>query len=107
MVLTTEHIEKHRKGKYAKVTKRTEGRYEAQEVEFGTVYKWCPECLVVACRCGEKMTLTPSMPTCAGCGTEYAAIVQEWSGAERPEPADETLHPWRYAEDREDVGLPC
>jgi hypothetical protein len=59
MVLTTEHIEKHRKGKYAKVTKRTEGHYEAQEVEFGTVYKWCPECLVVACECGEKMTLTP------------------------------------------------
>ncbi len=102
-----ERVEKHRKTKYAKVIERIEGCYEAQEVLFGRVYKWSPECLVVECGCGERVALTPSMSTCAGCDTDHAAIVQEWLPFERPEAADEVLRPWRYAGDREGLGLPC
>ena len=36
---------------------RLEGHYDAQEVPFGTVYRWCPECLVVECKCGKRLTL--------------------------------------------------
>ena len=47
-----------------KVIERSVERYEVQEVEFGRVYKWCPECVVVECDCGDMMILTPSMATC-------------------------------------------
>jgi len=36
----------------------TRGHYEVQEVDFGTVYRWCPECVVVECDCGQRTTLT-------------------------------------------------
>ena len=104
--MMTKHIEGRRKAQWARVVERVRGCYEAQEVPFGMVYRWCPECIVVECGCGERTTLTSSRTTCAGCGTDHAAIVQEWLGAERPE-EDEALHPWRYATDREEVGLPC
>jgi hypothetical protein len=29
------------------VIERTKGHYDVQEVQFGTVYKWCPERVVV------------------------------------------------------------
>ena len=93
MVLTTEHLEKHRKAKYAKVTKRTEGRYEAQEVEFGTVYKWCPELMVVECTCGEEPTISALRTTCGECGADHAAFVGDLLDAQ---PEDKGDHPWRY-----------
>jgi hypothetical protein len=90
------------------IIERLEGHYEAQEVPFGIVYSWSPECLVAECGCGERVALTPSMSTCAGCETDHAAIVQEWLlSFERPEAADEVLCPWRYAGDREGLGLSC
>ena len=91
------------------IIERLEGHYEAQEVPFGIVYSWSPECLVAECRCGERVALTPSMSTCAGCDTDHAVIVQlEWLlPCGRPETADEVLHPWRHAGDREGLGLPC
>jgi len=36
-----------------RVIERSGGRYEVQEVEFGRVYKWSPECVVIECDCGE------------------------------------------------------
>jgi hypothetical protein len=102
--------ERHKKVRGARVVERIEGCYEAQEVPFGMVYRWYPECLVVECGCGERTTLTGSTTTCVECGTNHALIVQEWLGAgwpETDEKADEALHPWRYAGDREGVGLPC
>src|SRR5215212_4573802 len=101
-----ERVEKHRKSKYAKVIEHIEGCYEAQEASFGMVYKWSPEYLVVECGCGEMTVLTLSMTTCAGCETDHTAIVQELLTFEQLEAADEALRPWRYATDREDVGLP-
>jgi hypothetical protein len=87
------------------VIKCTEGHYDVQEVEFGTVYRWCPECVVVECDCGERPTLTRSESTCPECGANHAAIIREELAARRV--GDETRHPWHYAGERQDVGLPC
>ena len=84
---------------------RTEGHYDVQEVQFGTVYRWCPECVVVECYYGERQTLTHSQSTCPACGADHASIVREELAARRV--GDETIHPWHYAENRQDGGLPC
>jgi hypothetical protein len=81
------------------VIERTEGRYDTYEVEFGTVYRWCPECVVVECDCGERPTLTASMTICSGCGADHVAAVQELNTRQL---TDETVHPWRYDAEREE-----
>ncbi len=81
----------------------TAGRYEVQELEFGQVYKWHPETVVVECDCGERPTLTSSTTTCE-CGADHASVVREELAGQCSE--DEALHPWRYAGEREGLGLP-
>ncbi|HZY57915.1 MAG TPA: hypothetical protein VFE09_08990 [Rubrobacteraceae bacterium] len=80
----------------------TAGRYEVQELEFGQVYKWHPETVVVECDCGERPTLTSSTTTCE-CGADHAAVVREWLAFRRRE---EVARPWRYYSGG-DAGLPC
>jgi hypothetical protein len=88
------------------VIERTEGHYDVQEVELGTVYRWRPECVVVECDCGQRPTLTRSRSTCPECGADHAAVVREELTARRA--GDESIHPWHYAADRhQNVGLPC
>ena len=87
------------------IIERTEGHYDVQEVEFGRVYKWCPECVVVKCDCGERTTLTPSETTCPECGSEHASVVRQELTPRRL--GDEITHPWRYAGDREGAEIPC
>lgn len=87
-----------------RVIERTEGHYEAQDVEFGTVYRWASETAVVACDCGERQLLSGSATTCERCGADHAAVFRGESVARQPE--DETLHPWRYAKDSEGAGIP-
>jgi hypothetical protein len=82
------------------VIERIEGRYDTYEVEFGTVYRWCSECVVVECDCGERPTLTASMTICSGCGADHAVIVQEELNTRQL--GDETAHPWRYDTDPEE-----
>ena len=81
---------------------RAEGRYEVQDVEFGRVYRWRPEQVVVECECGERTTLTGSETTCR-CGADYTVVFRGESAASLE---DEALHPWRYAGDRESAGIP-
>ena len=78
------------------------GRYEVQEVEFGRVYRWRPEQVTVECDCGERAILTASEATCR-CGVDHTAAIREETVVCSE---DETLHPWRYAGDREDAGIP-
>jgi hypothetical protein len=85
------------------VVKGTEGRYEAHEGEFSKVYRWCPECLLVKCDCGEMTTLDDSDTTCVWCGADHTSIIQEelvpwWL-------EDETVRPWRYSGAREEAGI--
>ncbi len=60
----------------ARVVKHLEGSYETQDVEFGTVYRWCPECVVVECDCGESSILAAFSTTCGGCGADHAVILR-------------------------------
>jgi|SRR5215207_1638634 len=107
MLLMAERSEEqHRKAKYPKVIERIEGNYEAQEVPFGVVYQWHPGYLLIECGCGERLALTYFISTCSDCGADYAAVVQEELAGQCSE-EEEALHPWRYAGEREDVGLPC
>jgi hypothetical protein len=86
------------------VIERTEGRYEVQDVEFGSVYRWCPECVIVECDCGERLTLTSSIVTCR-CGADHTALVREELMAIGVL-GDEALHPWRSLHYFADTGLP-
>jgi hypothetical protein len=91
----------------AKVIERVRARYEVQDVEFGKVYKWRPEGIVVECQCGQRLSLTASTTSCVECGTDHGLAVKEASTGGRQ--SDQTLHPWRYysySEDREDASLP-
>ncbi len=101
---TIERVKERRESPEAKVIERIEGHYESLEVPFGVVYSWCPECLVLECVCGEMLTLTGSGITCCECGADHADTVREELLGRRL--GDQALHPWRYAGDREGVGLP-
>ena len=81
------------------VIKRTEGRYDTHEIEFGTVYRWCPEYVVVECNCGERSTFTASTTICSECGADHAATAQE--EVDTRQLGEETTHPWRYDTERE------
>jgi hypothetical protein len=72
------------------VIERVKAHYEVHEVEFGVVYRWCPERAV--CECGEKLVLTVSETACSECGAEHESLVEEVLEV-RPE--DQVDHPWR------------
>ena len=64
-----------------RVIERVAEHYDTQEVDFGRVYRWYPECVVVECKCGKRKTLTRSdlikaKPACE-CGTDNTASVRE------------------------------
>lgn len=88
------------------MVERVEGHYEVQNVEFGQVYRWCPECVVGKCDCGERLSLTGSTTVCSWCGADYTDIVREEQDVKGQLLRDEDLHPWRYVGDREDIGIP-
>ena len=89
------------------ILERTEGHYDVQEVEFGMVYRWCPESVVVECDCGERLTLTGSVTICRCCGVDHADMLrEEGEVVGHRQLGDKALHPWRYAGDREDAGIP-
>src|SRR4051794_4464868 len=61
------------RGSQMAVVECTEGRYEAHNGEFGKIYRWCPECLLVKCDCGETTTLDDSYTTCVWCGADHTS----------------------------------
>ncbi len=82
------------------VVERVAGHYEDQEVEFGRVYKWCPESVVCECKCGKRSIfkssiLNVSMATCE-CGEDCATDIQEEVVGHTTLKDDKALHPWRY-----------
>jgi hypothetical protein len=87
-----------------RVIDRVGGRYDVEEAEFGRVYRWCPECVVIECDCGERITLTGSVTICQ-CGTDHAAVVREGL-ADLRRPEGEAAHPWRSWRSSGDSGLP-
>jgi hypothetical protein len=106
LLMAEQRSEEQSKAKYAKIIERIGGYYEAQEVPFGVVYQRHPGYLLIECGCGERLALTCFISTCSDCGADCAAVVQEELAGQCSEEG-EALHPWRYAGEREDVGLPC
>ncbi len=90
----------------AKVIERARAHYDVQEVEYGKVYRWKPESVVIECGCGERLELTASETICDRCGADRTTVVQKELTTRRL--GDEILHPWRYDDtgDREDAGIP-
>ena len=95
-----------------KIIERVAEHYDTQETEFGRIYRWCPECVVLECtKCGKKMTLTRSElihthPDCE-CGKGYTARVREEVVLELlDEDYEEHHHPWRYWQTTKDTGIP-
>lgn len=89
-----------------RIVEYIEGHYDLEDIEFGRVYKWRPESVVVDCICGERLTLTRSDTTCHECEADYASIVREVLAGQRPK-EDEAAHPWRYWCPSEHTGIPC
>ena len=95
-----------------KVIERVAEHYDAKETEFGRIYRWCPEGVVVECKCGKRKTLSRSdlikakKPACE-CGKDNAAIVREEVVLELVEEDYELHHhPWRYCHPTKDSGIP-
>ena len=60
-----------------RIIERNKAQYESRTMEFGELYRWCPERVVLQCECGERPTLTSSVTSCDGCGTDYMIIRDE------------------------------
>jgi hypothetical protein len=83
------------------VIERVAEHYDAQNTEFGRIYKWCPEGVVVECKCGKRMTLNRFDLIEAGayceCGMEHTASVREEVVIQLlDEDYEAHHHPWRY-----------
>jgi hypothetical protein len=85
-----------------KVIERVAEHYDTQAVEFGRIYRWCPECVILECsKCGKKMSLTRSelidtSPDCE-CGRGHTARVREEAVIQLlDEDYEAHHHPWRY-----------
>ena len=85
-----------------KVIERVAEHYDTQEVEFGRIYQWCPEGVVLECsKCGKKMTLTRSelihtQPECE-CGKGHTARAREEVVIQLVDEEYEAHHhPWHY-----------
>ncbi len=87
----------------AKITDRARAGYEVEDVEYGKVYRWQPESVVVECGCGEEVSLTHSETICQECGAEHTGLVREDLSERQPQ-GDGDVHPWRYTEVDEDNG---
>jgi hypothetical protein len=94
-----------------KVIERVAEHYDTQEMEFGRVYSWWPESVVVECKCGKRKTLTRSelidaKPECE-CGMDHTAGVREEMVLElMDEDYEVHPHPWRYWQTTKDTSIP-
>ncbi len=103
------------KGVVVRIIERVAEHYDEQEVEFGKVYKWCPEGVAVECVCGERFCLcradilSGSLSTCE-CGKDNISDIREEVQAEVIGHLllenEEAVHPWRYWHTSESTGIP-
>src|SRR3954447_313350 len=63
------------------VIERIEAHYEVQEVDMGTVYRWCPESVVLECDCGQSFSAEGAKAaSCPRCGDEDTELARELEG---------------------------
>lgn len=100
-----------------KIIERVPEHYEVEEVEeFGRVYRWCPESVVVECDdCGKRSTLKRkdliSSVTACECGADDTFGIREGLLLLQQLDEDEATHeaarrPWRYWYSSKDTGIP-
>ncbi len=95
-----------------RVVERIVEHYDAQEVQFGRVYRWCPERLVVECDCGQQMILKrtdliSSGATTCECGADHAGTIRKELVLQPSDEDHEAVHhPWRYWRSSMDTGIP-
>jgi hypothetical protein len=76
------------------IIERVEAHYEVQAVEMGTVYRWCPESVVIECDCEQTFTTEGAMvASCPRCGAEYTGVARELGG--KPLAEEEAYRPVR------------
>lgn len=95
------------------IIERVAGHYEARDVEFGRVYSWCPECVVLECACGEKVTckradIISCLINACECGEDKdnMAVIRGELVFRLLDESDEAAHPWRYWHPPSDAGIP-
>ena len=95
-----------------RVIERVAEHYDTQEMAFGRIYHWCPECVVLECtKCAKRMALTRSElidthPDCE-CGKGHTASAREEVILELvDEDYEAHHHPWRYWYTTKDTGIP-
>jgi len=76
------------------VIKRVNPHYEIEEVEMGTLYRWCPESVVVECDCGHSFTAEgATAASCPRCGAEHRGVARGLGG--KPLTEEEAYRPTR------------
>ena len=60
------------------IIERVEAHYEVQAVEMGTLYRWCPESVVIECDCEQRFTTEVAMvASCPRCGADHTGVARE------------------------------
>ena len=79
------------------IIERVNAHYEVQAVEMGTVYRWCPESVVIECDCEQTFTTEGAMvASCPRCGAEHTAGVPHRElGGKKPLAEEEAYRPVR------------
>jgi hypothetical protein len=100
------------RGVTVRIIERLAEHYDVQEVEFGKVYKWCAEGVVVECDCGKRSIFTrseliASEAICCECDKQTSAGIREEVVIQLLEENYEaTNYPWRYWHTTKDTGIP-
>ncbi len=93
-----------------RITQRTKGHYETQDVEYGKVYKWHPESVMIECEeCGNRSThprsaLIGSLITCE-CGKDHTARIREELVFQVLDEYEDPYH-WRDWHPSKGAGIP-
>ncbi len=63
----------------SQVIEHVEAHYEVQAMEMGTLYRWCPESVVIECDCRQSFTVEGAKDaSCPRCGADYSG--GDWVG---------------------------
>ena len=85
-----------------RVIERVVEHYAVQEMPFGRVYQWCPERVVVECKCGKRMTykrseIIGSEVSSCECDKDNTATIREEVVIQLlDEEYEAHHHPWLY-----------
>jgi hypothetical protein len=66
----------------AQVIEHVQAHYEVQAMEMGTLYRWCPESVVIECDCGQSFTVkgAAKVASCPRCGAEHREVARRLAG---------------------------